>query len=223
MKLKNGIMRPGIVIEVLDNNNIRADVPGLFSRQDKEKLPIIMPFPAGVNINQYSQIKELDNIWVINFLDNPLQLYWLRKDNIEDNKNIIQEENVEILCNKESGIGWATIYFSDGSGWIIKNGDVVIQLKQDGSILLDSGSPHRVIDINTSNISLGSKGSSKHKAAYGDEIEKALTLVQIALNMIKQAANMSPYTKPISVAIGNIPTQLDDIIPKTVSPNVTLD
>lgn len=224
MKLKNGIIRPGIVIEVLENNQIRAGAPGLFNREDKEKLPIIMPFPCFSHSNQYSQIHELDDVWIVNFSDNPLQLYWFRKDNVSDNKSILESgENVEILCNKESGSGWASIYFTDGSGWIIKNGFAIIQIRADGSILLDTGSPHRAIDINSNGISLGTAGSSEHPAAYGDVIQQLFQKIQITLNLVKQAANTSPYTKAIATAIGSTPTEMDKIIPNLVSPNVSLD
>ena len=224
MRLKNGILRPGTVIQVLENNIIRADVPGLFSREDGEKLPPIYPFAALINCNSYSQINEYDEIWVLNFSDNPLQLYWLRKDKVsENNQEIIKEENVEIICNREAAAGWATIYFSDGSGWIIRNADSYIQIRQDGSIKLDANMPNRIIDINSDSISLGSEGSSEHPAAYGDVVADALTKIKLALKLIKQAANSSPYTKPISVAIGTIPDDLGNLIDKSTSPNVTLD
>ena len=38
MRLGNAILRPGKVIEVLDNGKIRASVPGLFSEEYKDKL-----------------------------------------------------------------------------------------------------------------------------------------------------------------------------------------
>lgn len=223
MKLKNGIIRPGIVIEVLENNVIRAGVPGLFNRDDGKNLPIIFPAPFGNHTNQYSQIHELDEVWVFNFTDNPLQLYWFRKDDVTNNKEILTEENVEILCNKETGTGWATIYFSDGTGWIIKNVDSIIQLHPDGHITIDTGIPNRAIDINSNGISLGSIGSSAHPAAYGDVLTDIITDIQVALNLIKQAANMSPYTKPISTALGNLPSNIEKNISKINSPNVTLD
>lgn len=223
MKLKNGTIRPGVVIEVLEDNKIKADVPGLFSRLDQENLPIIMPWPCGINKNSYSQIKEYDKVWVVNFSDNPLQLYWFRKDNVEDNKEIIQEENVEIVCNRETDLGWATIYFSDGSGWIIRNANSVIQLKADGSILLDSGSPKRLIDINASSISLGAAGKASHPAVYGDKLMEVLMKIQTALDLIKQASNMSPYTKPIAMVLRSLPGQIDELIPEVVSTNVTLE
>lgn len=224
MKLKNGTIRPGIVIEVLDKGCIKAGVPGLFNREDKDKLPPIMPFPFGHNVNSFSSIKELEEVWIMNFSDNPMQLYWVRKDNMaENNKELLKEENVEIICNRENDLTWATIYFSDGSGWIIRNDESVVQIRKDGSILLDSNLPHRVIDINPKSISLGSKTESAHPAVYGDVLMEALQNIQISLELIKQASNMNPYTKPISIGLGKLPSELKELIPKVVSTNVTLD
>ena len=224
MKLRNGILRPGTVVEVLENNEIRAEVPGLFSREDGEKLPPILPCPFGYQANHYSQIEQYDDVWIMNFSDNPLQLYWFRKDDYKtNNKDIICEENVEILCNRDGANGWATMYFSDGSGWIIRNGQSVVQIRPDGSILLNTNTNNRAIDINSDNISLGSVGKSAHPAAYGDVAEELFSQIQLTFSLIKQAASMSPYTKPISVAIGNIPNQMSKTIPKLISTNVTLD
>ena len=44
MKLINGIIRPGEILEVLENGKIKASAPGLFSEEDLENLPPIMPF-----------------------------------------------------------------------------------------------------------------------------------------------------------------------------------
>ena len=44
MKLATGILRPGIILEVLDNWKIKVSAPGLFSSEDKDLIPPIMPF-----------------------------------------------------------------------------------------------------------------------------------------------------------------------------------
>ena len=97
MKLSQGILRPGRVLEVLDNGKIKATAPGLFNAQDQPLLPPILPFPSW-HANSYSSPKVGDEVWVLNLMDNPLQLHWFRKDNFTENP-VIQEENVEVLCN----------------------------------------------------------------------------------------------------------------------------
>lgn len=223
MKLRNGILRPGRVLKVLENGIINVSAPGLFSEVDLEKLPPVMPF-FGLHANTYSQPLVGDEVWVLNFSDNPQQLFWFRKDDMPTNdKELLAEENVEILCNRETGMTWATIYFSDGSGWVIKYDDSKIQIRNDGTILLDSALPHRAIDINVGGISIGSIGESAHPAAYGDTTKKALMLIQIALERMQLAAKVSPYTIAIGQAIGSIPSDIDGLLTQIESPNVTID
>ena len=224
MKLLNGILRPGIVLEYLGEGKIKAAVPGLFSEVDEiEKLPPIYHW-SGVHANSFSEPKKNDEVWVLNLEDNPLQLHWFRKDpTIENDKEILEEENVEILCNRETGMSWATIYFSDGSGWVIKNDDSKIQIRKDGTILLDSAWPHRVIDINPQNISLGSKGTSKHKAVYGDVLMDILLEIQSTLDLMKKASMTNPYTMALGKAIGKSADKIKEDIPKMISSHVTLD
>lgn len=216
-------MRPGRVIEVLGSGNVKCSAPGLFSEEDKENLPTVMPF-FGLHANSYSEPKVQDEVWVLNVEDNPLQLFWFRKDDrTEHNQDIEQEENVEILVNREAGTGYATIYFSDGTGWMFRNGDSFINIMKDGSILLDPNINNRVIHCCSNSISLGSKDGSKHQAGYGDEIRKALEMIQSCLSAIKTAAESNYITNPIATAIGSTISQLNSQITKTVSPNVTLD
>lgn len=216
-------MRPGRVIEVLGSGNVKVSAPGLFSEEDKENLPTVMPF-FGLHANSYSEPKIQDEVWVLNVTDNPLQLFWFRKDDrTEHNEELEAEENVEIICNREAGTGYATIYFSNGTGWMFRNGDSFMNIKEDGSILIDPGMDNRKIHCCGGSISLGSENGSAHKAGYGDEIQTALNQIQSCLAAIKMAAAGNPYTKPISTAIGSMPDTLKSQINKTVSPHVTLD
>lgn len=215
-------MRPGRVIEVLGSGNVKVSAPGLFAEEDKENLPTVMPF-FGLHANSYSEPKEQDEVWVLNVDDNPLQLFWFRKDDrTEHNTDIEGEENVEIICNREIGTGYATIYFSDGTGWMFRNGGAFINIKED-EIIIDPDIDHRVIHCCNDSISLGSRGGSAHMAGYGDEIQSALNMIQSALAAIRMAALPNPYTKAIGDAIGSIPDNLKTQITKTVSSNVTLD
>lgn len=224
MKLINATIRPGVIVQVLENGNIKASVPGLFSSQDDpELLPAITPFFIGSYSNAYTQPTELDEVWIINFVDNPQQLYWFRKDNyIENNKEILQEENVEIICNRESGVGWATIYFSDGSGWVIKKDDSKFQIRSDGSLVMQMNWPNRTIDINSDGISLGLEGKSNHKAAYGDQLELFCEELLGLLKKVALSASMNPYTAKIGMDLNaGVPT-LQNMIGKLTSSHVTL-
>lgn len=200
MKLNKGTIRPGTVLHVNDDGTIKVSAPGLFSIVDDiNKLPPVMPWFIS-NCNSFSKLKKYDEVWILNFSDNPRQLYWFRKDDIADNKNIpVNEENVEIICNREVGGEWCSIYFSDGSGWIISKGESIIKIRPNGSILLSADMPNRCIDINGKNISIGSEGESAHPAAYGDSTEEVIMELCILLNNVAISALSNPYT----FAIGN--------------------
>lgn len=223
MKLLYGTLRPGRVIEVLGNGNIKVEAPGLFSAEDIDVLPTVMPF-FGLHANTYSEPLIQDEVWVLNLSDNPQQLFWFRKDDrSEPNAELEGESNVEIICNREAGTGFATIYFSDGTGWMFRNGDSYIQIRADGSIMLNPNISSRCIHLCQDSISLGSENSSAHPAAYADKLQDILEMITTCLSTMRQAASTTPYTAAIGTAIGGTPEKLKAAIPKIISPNVTLD
>lgn len=226
MKLDKGTIRPGTVIEVLENGNIKASAPGLFSFTDEaDKLPPIMPWFIGSNCNSFSKLKKYDDIWIINFSDNPQQLYWFRKDNIgSNNENIpMSETDVEVVCNREVAGEWATIYFSNGSGWIIGKGDSIIQIRENGTIQLNIDMPNRCIDINGQNISIGSEGTSAHPAACGDTVADVLSDLCILLNGVAVKALANPYTMAIGTELMIKLPSITNQIANIPSQHVTID
>ena len=233
MKLTKGTIRPGTVLEVLENGEIKVTAPGLFSIiDDTSTLPPIMPWFIGNNSNSFSKLIPNDEVWILNFTDNPRQLYWFRKDNLGVNneltipysdKRVVDECNVEIICNRDADGEWATIYFSDGSGWVIGKGESIIQIAPDGSILLNTGLPNRCIDINGKNISIGSKGKSAHPAACGDATQKALHNMCVLLNKVAMKCATNPYTIPVATAILKDLHHVTKFIPDIPSDNVTID
>lgn len=206
MKLINGELRPGTILEVLSSEGvIKASVPGLFSAEDVEVLPPIYPFCMGGS-NTYSTPNKGDEVWVLFFADNMQQLFWFRKDNFALNNgklagDIQQKQNVEVLSNRESGTGVATIYFSDGTGWIIKNQEVAIQLDNDGNITLTNGQPHGTIEISDDGISLGTKGGSAHPACHGDKVAELFDKLINCLSNVAQVAKGNPYTTAIGTVL----------------------
>ena len=224
MKLSRGTIRPGIVLEVLKNGDIKATAPGLFNvNESPENLPPIMPWFIGGNSNTFSSVKKYDEVWVMNFSDNPQQLYWFRKDDPEKTNIPITENNVEILCNREVGGEWCSIYFSDGSGWVISKGGSIIKIRPNGSILLSTDMPNRCIDINSSSISLGSEGKSAHPAAYGDVTTDILNDICSLLSKIGSSTFFGFFMSDAAAAITSKLPGITKKISKISSKNVTLD
>jgi hypothetical protein len=228
MKLINGELRPGTILEVLSPEGvIKASVPGLFSAEDMEVLPPIYPFCMGGS-NTYSTPNKGDEVWVLFFTDNMQQLFWFRKDNYAMNNgklagDIQQKQNVEVLSNRESGTGAATIYFSDGTGWIIRNQEVVIQLDNEGNITLTNGQPHGTIEISSDGISLGTKGGSAHPACHGDKVAELFDKLIDCLSNIAQVAKGNPYTYAIGTVLEMEITKFENDPDYINSDVVTLD
>lgn len=225
MKLYNGIIRPGRVLQVLEDGKIKVSAPGLFSEQDStDLLPPIYPWP-GSQINSFSSVEFGDEVWVVNFSDNPIELFWFRKDNIKVNdKEILQEENVEILCNRETTNNeWATIYFSDNSGWVISKGKNIIQIRPDGSIKLSMDMPHRTIDISSDSISLGTEGGSEYSAVRGENLLDVLNSLMSTLSMMSQTMKSIPMLAATCLSIDTGLQILQLKMKDLLSPHVTLD
>ena len=230
MNLHNCILRPGRVLEINKNNpgQIKIEAPGLFSKQHIQQLPWVYPFFTG-HTNQFSKPIVNQEVWVLNNKENPSQLYWFLKNEdqfkeIEKFEEITKDTNVECVVHREVGSGWATLYFSDGQGWIIRhNSDSIIQIRKDGSILLENpNETNRSIDICNNSISLGKKGGSDHPASLGDKVQECFDLIQQCLKTVKQAAAGNAYTSNIATAIGSFPDKLKNKIPETLSKEVTL-
>lgn len=234
MKLMNCDLRPGTILEVLSSDGvIKASVPGLFSAQDIDLLPPIMPFGGGGS-NTFSTPNKGDEIWVLSSSDNMEQLYWFRKDNfsVNNGKNggksvsggrIQDEQNVEVITNRKTGTGIATIYFSDGTGWVIQNQSAVIQLSPEGNIKISSGQPHCTLDVTESGISLGTAGSSRHPACHGDKVEKLFENIIKCLRAVSTTAKSNPYTTAIGVTIENSIKAFENDYQYINSDFVTLD
>ena len=227
MKLINATLRPGNILEVLDNGKIKASAPGLFSKEDQSLLPPIRPFweLIGMHSNSFSTPKVGDECWVLNLSDNPLQLYWFRKDDhVTCNTQIFKEhgyDNVEIICNRETGMSWASLYFSDGSGWVMRNDDSFIQIYPDGHIEMGMNWPSRKITIDSSAIHLGSSGD-EHSAAYGDETASILLKICGVLEALEMLSSISPFTSHLVPALKNVKLFKDDI-PGIISSQVKID
>lgn len=224
MKCVDLEMRPGTVLSVLDGGKITASAPGLFSAEDKENLPPIAPYLEG------ARVRVDDTVWILNSVNKTEKacLYWLPKNNSESHltceKNDAIPTNAKVVCNESYGGGlWAYIIFEDGTGLKIQNNKTSIQL-QDGNILISNGDVDgsMMIDLNTNNITIGSKGDETHNAAHGDKVVEFNTLLVALLNAISTVAKVCPYTSAIGTVIDTNLPQLQSIIKEIPSQNVML-
>lgn len=222
MKLINCILRPGKVRWVDDKLNIKVSAPGLFNYDDDiELLPPIIPL-----FDIYTKPRLGDEVWILSSSDNHTQLYWFRKSTLDGIPDYVDPESgmVDVALCRNNNSNWSTIYFQDGEGIVLRNDDSLINIANDGSIILKNGNyENRTIHISNESISLGSPTKSSHPACYGDKVEDILEDIQMALNLIQQACKTNQMTLPISMALGNLPQQISDKIHDIISPNVSLD
>ena len=228
MKLNEGKIRPGRVLAVVDEKGIiKATVPGLFSDQDDpDLLPPIYPYFIG-NKNMFTKVKEDDAVWVMFFEDNPYELFYFRKDNIQESLSEILNkdyENIEVITHLDNDSGYVSLYYTDGTGWILRKEDSVIQIDKTGRIILDyNGDKHRQISIDDNSISLGTIGGSAEPAVLGDKLTDTLQKLYLTLKSIEEASKINPYTIAIGSAMKSPLSQYKNSIDKITSQHVTLD
>ena len=228
MKLNEGKIRPGRVLAVVDEKGIiKATVPGLFSDQDDpDLLPPVYPYFIG-NKNMFTKVKEDDSVWVMFFDDNPYELFYFRKDNIQESLSEILNkdyENIEVITHLDNDSGYVSLYYTDGTGWILRKEDSVIQIDKTGRIILDyNGDKHRQISIDDNSISLGTVGGSAEPAVLGDKLTDTLQKLYLTLKSIEEASKINPYTIAIGLAMKSSLSQYKNSIDKITSQHVTLD
>lgn len=224
MKLINAILRPGKVLEVIENGKIKAAAQGLFSdKEETSKLPPVYPFVnlIGGHENSFSTPMVDDDIWVLNCTDNPLQLYWFRRDNIHNLDSLFEEsgkENVEVICHREASNGWATLYFSDGSGWVLRNNETKINLTKNGNIELTNPNQSIILD---STVHLGGT-SGEQPAVLGDELVSNLQSIANTFSATA-AVCTTPYLSPLKGPLDSGAQILNSMIQKILSKNVKLN
>lgn len=215
MKLMFGTIRPGKILEVVEGGKgkIKVSAPGLFTNEDEiNNLPPVYPWPFGQHANSYSCPKVGEEIWIMNFQDNPLQLHWVRKDFFEKNNESlpldIESQNLEVVVNREfENSKWAMLYFDNGDGWMMRKGEEgLINIREDGSILLKTQYNKRIIDICKDSISLGTEGKAEDSALLYDRwkewVEKDLR--DTVLKGLAGALKSNPYTISVGSALDGL-------------------
>lgn len=211
MKLIHATIRPGKVLEIVEDGAgaIKVSAPGLFTDADgTEVLPPVYPWPFGHHANAYSCPKVGEEVWVISFTDNPLQLHWVRKDDFPENLKDLpltdEAQNLEVVVNREfEDSKWAILYFSNDDGWMMRRGeDSWINIKADGGIILRSAFDNRIIDLCEDSIALGQEGEAKnHAMLYEVWKDKwAQTIIDQLEQTLFNAASANPYTANLAPA-----------------------
>ena len=231
MKLMHGTIRPGKVLQVIEDGGgkIKASAPGLFTEEDGvDKLPPIYPWPFGAHANGYTTPKVNEEVWVMAFGDNPLQLHWVRKDKVSDNLKDLpltdETKNLEVVVNREfEDSKWAILYFDNDDGWMMRKGeDGLINIRADGSILLKTNFDKRIIDICSDSISLGVEGKAEDSAMLYSKWRVFADSLLSGLSKTAKAAGANPYTKNLQPVIDSMVSDLKEKIEPVESKHVSI-
>lgn len=232
MKLLHATIRPGKVLEIIEDGagTIKVSAPGLFTDADgTEVLPPVYPWPFGHHANSYSCPKVGEEVWVMSFADNTLQLHWVRKDDFPENLKDLpladETQNLEVVVNREfEDSKWAILYFDNDDGWMMRKGeDGLINIRANGSILLKTNFDKRIIDICEDSIALGTEGKAGDNAMlYSKWKEWADELLNQFKTTLMNAASANPYTVNLAPAFQAVATALQPKIDPIKSEHVTI-
>lgn len=237
MRFEDCEMRPGKVLKVVDNyGTIKASCAGIFSDQDDvEKLPPVFQAPFIKASRHYFAAPQPDDlIWVIVNWQNPQELFYCFRDDINDNSNELDKgpQDIEVAMkrtdpNDRNATIFEVSYDTDNGYKIINGGDNAssfgIDNTQDHNIHLEHSSGIGV-HVEKNAICLGSAGGAKYKAVCGEPLINALKSIRQALSSIMDVSS-TPALAPLKGALTPCITQIDMAIAenKLLSNKVTLD
>lgn len=204
MRLDLGEIRPGKVLQVIDNyGHIKASCVGIFSEQDDPDLLPPMSQFFKISSTQYSQPHVGDDIYVFIFADNPqLFLYVFRGDVAMNNGSELDNEydDAEILMKRKTNNGEVRVAYDSDNGYDIGVNDSHINIDNDSNIHIVHKSG-KAISITDDGISIGKDGESMYSAVCGEELVKVLKDIKALLNTIKTSSAGNPQTAHISTAM----------------------
>jgi len=225
MRLINGEIRPGVVLEVLDEyGTIKGSCLGVFSDEDDPNLlPPIHQWPSASG-TCFNQPKVNDPIWVLFFNDNPQELFYFFQADIKNHSSHIlgkKPKDAQILASRDSEMGKAQLYYSSDDGWKLSKDDTRFQIDKDNNITMQKEDlEERKIAIDEDGVFIGEKENSQ-PAVLGNELQDCLNKIYNALQSLQMDLAGNPYTSPAAVGLGEklpaIYNQMNKVLSKTVS------
>ena len=225
MKLACGEIRPGKVLEVLDEyGTIKGSCLGVFSEEeDPDLLPPIQQWPT-TSCTSFNQPNVNDPIWVLFFSDNPQELFYTFQADIHNSSSHIlgnKPKDAQILASRDSDLGKSQLYYTSDEGWKMQKDDTRFQIDKDNNIELSKDDlDERSVKIDDDGVFLGDKGKSQ-PAVLGDDLQSCLTSIYNALQALSTSLKSNPYTSPCASALdAKLPTiynKINTILSKTVN------
>lgn len=198
MELYNAYLRPGKILEVVDNyGNVKCSVVGIFKDdEDLTKLPVISPAPF-MRTSPYSfvQPKVGDDVWVMLFSDNPQLLFYLfQGDAKTTNSGDLDTgyKDVELFSKHDESV----FMYDNEDGFTLKNDKKFINVGKDVNI----ANGERSITITDNGIRINNGGENQ-PMVLGNNLKECLQDMVTLFEFIKTTAMSNPITMPIGVAM----------------------
>ena len=213
MKFASSFIRPGTVMEIVDNyGTIKASSPGLFSvDDDPSMLPPIIPF-VQVGSSSYSSVLKDETVWIFHDDTNSQLFFYLRLNQLSQSvKDILDsgDENQEIVFSRDTSKGLYQMFFNDGTGIKFMKDDNYIQISPEGNIDIVTEKNNRSISLSDDSICIGKKsddaGSVMNHAAYGEKVEDCLNTINNILMQLQTLSTPNPYTAALAPAFATLP------------------
>lgn len=227
MRLNGCELRPGEVLKVENAYGvIKASCIGVFSNQDDpDLLPPIYPNSfVMLSPTQFAQPHVGDKIWVWLFDDNPQELYYTYRADVQpNNEGELNNEydDIEIQMKRTDDNGEISVGYNNSDGYTINNHGSKINVDNENGDVHLSHKDGAAVSISKDKISLGKDGESQYKAVLGEELINVLNDIKSTFETIKNAAMGSPYTTHISTALTPAISKLNNF-DKILSEMVTL-
>lgn len=214
MELARGDLRPGKVLQVVDNiGTIKVSAPGMFTDQDDvDLLPPVFPLFT-IGSNTFSSPNVGDSIWLLSFRGNAQELFYFRmvdhKDYMKNIGNINNNSDIECVVRKQTDNGWGELYLDTGEGWIIANGDCKAVIDNSGNVNLIGNS-----------VRLGSSSASNPVCKY-EETEALLKMITNVLGTL--AAGVAETAPSQASGATTMINMIKAQIPKIKSSKIYVD
>lgn len=220
MEFLNCTIRPGKVKEIVNKNGvIKATADGLFKEDTAaDLLPPIYPI---FNSSTFYNVEVGDIIWIIDNKSNDQLLFYIIINDPEKNK-LIEEDYKQmcvLLCRDFGEEKTVQLYFSDGTGWMMRSEESFININKDGDIIIDSGKEERKIILNSDGVHIQTNNSlidiSKDNNIVIDtkKNNRAISINDdgIHLGSPNKSSKTAVYYEDLKAVLEDIYTQMNNI------------
>ena len=200
MNLDGCELIPSVIVDTKDEmklGRIKCVIPGYVDPSfSKENMPWVRPL-CMTRHQSFSKMMPGYKVWVLANKNNYNEFWYLPFFELNDiSKNFLEStydaDQPEIIVSHNTGGNHAMMTYDETSGFNTKIGENHMQLKPDGHVSIVGGTGQ--VDINGSNIKVGSVGGDYEPAILGNKLLEILIQLKNAFVSLKESASSSSQT-----------------------------